>query len=97
MLGDNRLHQDKEVKKMEQFEELPDEELPEDDGYDIFILTDISEMGYAICFSGDKELRACTVEGLRYDDLIDIIVVTELPESHEAWVELLNHWIAWNE
>ena len=34
---------------------------------------------------------------VHFDDLIDSFVITEWPESHEKWVELLSSWIEWNE
>ena len=81
---------------MSQFEAYFEEETDEE-AYEIFVFTDYTETEYGICFSGDQVLRACTVEGIRFDDLTDIFVITEWPESYEKWVELLNDWIERNE
>ena len=81
---------------MKQFEVFFEEE-EDEEAYDIFIFTDATETEYAICFKGDQEMRVCTAEGAHFDDLIDSFVITELPESYEKWVELLNSWIEWNE
>lgn len=81
---------------MEQFETYF-EEVTDEETYEIFIFTDATETQYAICFSGDQVLRASTVEGIRFDDLVDTFVITEWPESHKKWVELLNAWIERNE
>lgn len=82
---------------MKQFEAYFEEVTDDEETYEIFIFTDSTETQYAVCFSGDQVFRACTVEGLRFVDLIDSFVITEWPETHEQWLELLNEWIDRNE